>query len=154
VYLYRKSFNEVSGKEENKDNGGYLRITNTQIENKGSGALYRRELSSLSFTGEGGDCTVPMAERDCVKWSDTGKCLTYKCPTLDKENITSIKIDGNYLVLLIYINPLDKGAYSYCQAFPTNGDTNKDGPQQIKWDAIRSSGYEPNYILIIPVQQK
>lgn len=153
VYLYRKSFNEVSGKEENKD-GGYLRITNTQIENKGSGALYRKELSSLSFTGEGGDCTVPMAERDCIQWSDTGKCLTYKCPTLDKENITSIKIDGNYLVLLIYIDPRDKGAYSYCQAFPSDDDTNKDGPQQVKWDAIRSSGYEPNYILIIPVKQK
>jgi len=57
---------------------------------------------------------------------------------------------------LLYIGPkddTDNYVYSYCQAFPKQEDVNKIGPQQIKWDAIRSSGRRPNYILIIPVQK-
>jgi len=155
VDLYRESFNTVIGKEKNKD-AGYLRISSLQI-----GKGYFNQLSSLSFTGTSkSDCTVPEKERECVKWSDAGNCKEYKCPTLDKENITSIKISGDYIVLLLYIDPKDIAAanstytYTYCQAFPTKDDATKDGPQQIKWDAIRSSGYSPNYIFIIPVTQK
>jgi len=156
VYLYRKSFSMVSGKEENKD-GGYLKITTAEIQNKNGRAMYVRKLSDLKFTGaSGSNCTVPQSERDCARWNDTGTCAEYQCPSLDKENISSIKISGNYLVLLVYKSSSDSasGPWTYCQAFPTEDDANKDGPQQIKWDEIRNSGREPNYILIIPVQQK
>jgi len=151
VTLYRKSFNMASEKNDNKDEG-YLKISSSQISK-----LYFKKLSELSFMGDGKECTVPKNERDCIKWAIDGRCTEYQCPLLDKENITSIKISGDYIVLLIYIDPLDNTGnytYSYCQAFPTKDDTNKDGPQQIKWDSIRASNNDPNYILIIPIENK
>jgi len=152
VTLYRESFNMVSGKEANKD-GGYLKLTQSDI-----GGLYEVKLSNLKFTGTTGssNCTVPEPDRVCVKWDDNGKCTQRQCPTLEGESISSIKIDGNYIVLLLYEAPSEEGGLiaSYCQAFPTKDEVNKDGPQQVKWDAIRTSGYKPNYILIIPIQSK
>jgi len=153
VTIYRKSFNIVGGKEDNKNNGGDLKISQSNIN-----GIYEVKLDSLRFTGTIGssNCTVPETERTCVKWDDNGKCTSRQCPTLAEENISSIKIDGDYIVLLLYEAPSEEGGLiaSYCQAFPTKDDVNKDGPQQIKWDAIRASGYDPNYILIIPVQKK
>lgn len=162
IVLYRNSFNKVSGKGANKDNG-YLRISQGDI-----GGLYWQELKNLSFTGDSirqpdittspndsSSCTVPYPERDCVKWSDSGLCIARRCPTLDQENLSSIELDGDYLVVLLYIGPNDDTnnfTYSYCQAFPAESDINKYGPQQVKWDAIRSSGRKPNYILIIPIK--
>jgi len=160
VVLYRKSFNGVGGKEENK-NGGFLRITNSQIKNDGSNSLYIAELKKLRFTGESSnyerikDCTVPKGEQDCAKWDNKDKCVEKQCPNLAGENISSIEINGNYIVLLIYSDELDKNKpwWTYCQAFPKLDDKNKDGPQQIKWDAVRSRGQNPNLILIIPVNK-
>ncbi len=85
-----------------------------------------------------------------------GKCIDWKCPPLGKKNISSIKISGDYLVLLVYSSPSDKqfGPWTYCQAFPAIDDVNKEGPQQIKWDAIRNMGQDPNFIIIIPVIEK
>jgi hypothetical protein len=161
ITIYRNAFGKVSGKGANKDNG-YLKIKQNDI-----GGLYWQELKNLSFTGESirspdittspndnSSCTVPYPERDCVKWSDAGLCVARRCPMLDKEGISSIELNGDYLVVLIYIDPTDdtdRFTYSYCQAFPIDDDINEYGPQQIKWDAIRSSGREPNYLLIIPV---
>lgn len=152
VYLYRKSFQN--------EEGGWLKITNSQIENAGKSTLYAAELSKLKFTGKSsnGDnlknCTVPEDEQDCVKYDKNKKCEQKSCPTLAGENISSIKINGNYLVLLIHYDPSDtKEPWWTCQAFPTVNDVNKTGPNQVKWEHIRNSGKEPNYIMIIPVAQ-
>lgn len=157
VYLYRKSyFNEE---------GGWLKISNSQIQNAGSDNLYSADLNQLRFTGSSSsnNCNVPEDEQDCIKYDDNGTCCTdetcdssgRRCPTLGGENISSIKINGSYLVLLAYVAPMDNqggGPWTYCQEFPTVDDVNKTGPQQIKWQHIRNlSGMTPNYILIIPI---
>ena len=77
------------------------------------------------------------------------------CPALGGENISSIIINGNYLVVFIYFKNGDaeKGPWTSCQEFPLSGDINKFGPQQIKWEDIRnSSGAVPNYVMIIPLK--
>lgn len=161
VYIYRKSFNQVPGKEENKD-GGYLKISNSQIANTGSASGYVGLLRGLRFTGTSSnynnlkDCTVPEDEQNCAKYDEKGKCIQKECPTLDGENISSIEIAGNYLVLLIYLKPGDNpsGPWTYCQAYVSVNDINKDGPQQIKWDAIMSKGQTPNHIFIMPIKEK
>jgi hypothetical protein len=155
VYFYRKSFFN--------EEGGWLKITNSEIENKGSDSLYGADLNELKFTGSASsdydnlkNCTVPEDEQDCINYDKKGNCIQKKCPTLAGENISSIKISGDYLVLLIYENPSDDRNpwWTSCQAFPTNDDVNKEGPQQIKWEGIRNNGQTPNFIVIIPVAQK
>jgi hypothetical protein len=151
ITLYRESFNDSVQKSDNK-NGGYLEIKQNNIKK-----LYWKKLDELKFTGTIGsdECTVPKEDQNCVEWDKYNKCTKYDCPTLAKENITSIKINGDYIVLLIYIGPNDDTnsfTYSYCQAFPTKDEINKIGPQQVKWDPIQSEGREPNYILIIPIK--
>ena len=159
VYFYRKSFNNAKGKEDNL-NGGFLKITNSEIKNKAKdGYFYVGKLDKLTFTGNSSnynnpnDCTVPKEEQDCVQWDNKGKCLNYKCPTLAEKNISSIKINGDYIILLVYFAPSDNnnGPWTYCQAFPGINDVNKNGPQQIKWEAVRSRGQDPNFIIIIPI---
>ena len=161
VYLYRKSFNQIPGKEDNKK-GSFLKITNSQIANSGGPNIYTADLNQLRFTGNSSnynnleDCTVPKEEQDCAKYDVSGKCIQKQCPNLSGENISSIEIAGDYLVLLIYFNPSDNtyGPWSYCQAYSSLRDVNKDGPQQIKWDAIKNRGQDPNFIMIIPVVEK
>jgi len=154
VYIYRKSHNSVAGKEENR-NGGYLKIENSEIKTSAGNSLYFKRLGDLTFNGSGGECTVPKDEMECAFWKDSGICERYKCPSLADENISSININGDYLVVLMYRANNDTGLFStYCQAFPTENDYNKIGPQQIKWDPIKSSGYKPTHILIIPIKQK
>src|SRR3989344_1256179 len=157
VYIYRESFNGVSGKEENKKQG-FLKISNSQIKNL---KIAVAPLSGLKFTGNStnynnlNDCTVPESEQTCIKYNENMQCIEKECPNLSGENISSIKIAGNYLVLFVYFSPSDKiYEWSYCQAYPTLTDINKDGPQQIKWDAIRNRGQNPNFIIIIPVAKK
>ncbi|MEK7658339.1 MAG: hypothetical protein AAB352_00555 [Patescibacteria group bacterium] len=149
VYFYRKSFF-------NK-NGGYYKVPNQNIKNSASG-IYIESLENLQFSGNNsGGCTVPEEEQDCIKWEKNGICKEKKCPALAGENISSIEIKGNYFVLLVYFSPTDKayGPWTYCQAFPTLDDINKNGPKQIKWDFIRNSGgVIPNYMVIIPVSNK
>jgi len=158
ITLYRKSFNGVSGKEENKD-GGYLEITQSDIYDQGG--VFEENLNNLRFTGTvaGKNCTVPEKEQDCAKWDDKGKCTEYQCPLLSGENISSIKIEGEYLVLIDYLQDinfysnLDRvSVYTFCQAFPTDRDINKQGSQQLKWDPIENAGYSPNHILILPIK--
>ena len=150
VYLYRNSFYNKQG--------GWYKINGSKL-NK----IYIEALDNLRFfdqsavSGDNSEgCTVPKEERDCATWNAKGECTKWSCPTLGGKNVSSIKISGNYLVLLVYFSPTDKsyGPWTYCQAFPTINDVNKDGPQQIKWDAIRSRGQDPNYIVIIPILEK
>lgn len=140
VTFYRKSFYN--------DDGGQKKVGNSEI-----GGIYMKNLEDLEFED------VPKEEQDCVNWDLEGNCVEKKTPTLAGENISSIKIDGNYFVMLIYLdpeNPSPEGRYSYsfCQAFPTDDDINKEGPNQIKWEYIRRYGKIPNFVLIFPVEEK
>jgi len=59
--------------------------------------------------------------------------------------------------LLVYYdekNDTPAGPWSFCQAFPTKDDVNRDGPVQIKWENVNNVGMTPNFALIIPVTQK
>lgn len=150
VYFYRKSYFN--------DKGGYYKIKNSEIKN-----IYVEKLDDLKFTGNSksnnpDSCTVEnKEEQDCTEYDKNGNCVTRACPTLGGENISSIKINGNYFVLLVYFSPQDneKGPWTACQAFPLADDVNKIGPQQIKWESIRNANkILPNYVVIIPVESK
>ncbi|MCX6720041.1 MAG: hypothetical protein NTV36_02945 [Candidatus Staskawiczbacteria bacterium] len=158
VYFYRKScFDRPGGTNStisycNQNSGGYYKVDNSEI----TGKIYIHALdgpNGLKFQG------VPEEEQDCVKYEENGNCTkdNKQVPSLGGENITSIKINGNYIVLLVYFGPDDAsyGPWSYCQAFPTINDVNKTGPSQIKWENIRNNaGFVPNYVVIIPVREK
>jgi len=157
VYLYRGSFNKVPGKEDNIEQG-FLKIANSRIKNSG---VFVANLSQLKFTGNSwnfdnlNNCTVPEKDLICIKYDENRNCIEKQCPDLSEENISSIKIAGDYLVMLIYFDPVDTSLkWSYCQAYPSLKDIDKEGPQQIKWDAIRNRGQDPNYIAIIPITKK
>ncbi len=167
VYFYRKScFNNQSSDDVNalvqhcnQNSGGYYKVPNSSI-----GSIFVSRLENLQFTGVGSaKCTVPEKEQDCVKYDKNGVCCTQKtcgesgrkCPTLSGENISSVIINGKYIVLFVYKTneEASKGPWTYCQAFPTTKDINKIGPQQIKWQSIRNnSGVVPNYVVIFPIQ--
>jgi hypothetical protein len=147
IIFYRKSFFDNSG--------GYLKLSVNDIKSK---KLY--DLTQLSFTGSLGssDCTVPEKEQDCIEWNNNKECIKTKCPNLAGENITSIKISGNYQIILFYFKAGIDGAYgpwSFCQEFPTSSDANKEGPQQIKWENVKQqAGMPPTWLFIMPVQEK
>ena len=141
VYFYRKSyFNQE---------GGYLFISNDDIGDLNRRGPYANKLDQLQFIG------VPEEEQDCIKYDDKGKCAERAIPTLAGENISSIKIRGDYLVLLTYAGPKESCedvVNTSCQEFPTPDDINKTGPQQIKWEEIRNyNGVIPNCLTIIPI---
>jgi len=122
-----------------------------KIKNNEIGGIYIGSLKDLEFED------VPEEEQDCIEWDLDGVCITKKPPTLEGENISSIKIDGNYFVMLLYFDPVNDspaGPWTFCQAFPTEDDMNKQGPRQIKWEYIRRQGKTPNYVLIFPVKEK
>lgn len=139
VYFYRKSYFN--------DKGGSFKVDNSEIKN-----IYVKSLEDLKFQD------VPKEEQDCIKYDANGECNKdgRQAPTLAGENISSIKIKGDYLVMLVYRSPEDdsSGPWSYCQEFPTAEDLNKTGPQQIKWQNIRNIGsLIPNYLVIIPIKR-
>ena len=157
VYFYHNSCfnNQLSGRIDdliaycNQYAGGYYKISNSQIKN-----LYNARLNTLKFQN------TPDQEKDCIKYEKDGSCAKdgRMAPTLDGENISSIIINGDYLVLLIYADPKDEpngGPWTSCQSFPLTSDTNKIGPQQIKWENIRNmGGVLPNNVIIFPVASK
>jgi len=148
VYIYRRSyFNE---------SGGWLKITNSEIASGSGGGIYQESLDDLYFLGDDRKCNVPEQERVCVKYDEKGECSERRCPSLAGGNISSIRINGSYLVLLVYSGPYDDSnvaIWSSCQEFPLVDDVNKTGPQQIKWEKIKNNeGVIPNFILIIPVK--
>lgn len=145
VYFYRKSYFN--------NDGGVLKIENNQIRSAG---VFIAKLETLEFKDYSG-CNVPEAEQDCIDFDEKGNCTQKKCPNLSGENITSIKIKGNYIVLLVYFDETkdaNYGPWTFCQAFPTKDDVTKNGPNQIKWESIRNTGQLPNYMVIIPIKEK
>ncbi|MCX6723930.1 MAG: hypothetical protein NT155_02000 [Candidatus Staskawiczbacteria bacterium] len=151
IYFFRKSCfnNQISGQLPDtiayckEHSGGYYKIENSQI----NGA---KKLDDLKFQN------VPEEEQDCAKYDNSGKCSNRTPPSLAGENISSIIINGNYLVLLVYMGPQDSssGPWTSCQAFPTVDDINRIGPQQIKWEKIKNNGgVVPNYVIILPIKK-
>jgi hypothetical protein len=157
VYFFRKPcFND--GKHntieslvnfcKDKEHGGFYKVPNSDIKNPQE--IYTTKLDDLTFE------EVPEEEQDCTKWDKKNLCTSRGPVSLGGENISSIIVNGNYLVLLVYFAPEDedKGPWTACQEFPTTDDANKTGPRQVKWDIIRNSkGVVPNYVLIIPVKK-
>ena len=86
---------------------------------------------------------------------DASTMDAYFYPNHSQENISSVKIKGNYLVMFVYFGPGDTsaGIWSACQEYPSVDDANKLGPQQIKWDKIRNNGNLPNYVMIFPIKK-
>jgi hypothetical protein len=126
---------------------GYYKVSNSEIS-----GIYIGRLEDLKFEH------VPKNEQNCIKYDKTGKCITRnpQSPSLGGENISSVIINGNYLVLFVYLGPQDNesGPWTSCQEFPIANDVNRMGPQQIKWQNIRNSnGVVPNYVIIIPIQK-
>jgi len=161
VYLFRKSCFNNNIQECKNNGGGWQKISNSEIKNskiyiqKLEKLTYNRDSSSTNSNG----CTVPNEEQNCINWDERGNCVKRECPNLSGENITSIKINGNYLVLLVYFDEAKDqkyGPWSFCQTFPTKNDVTKNGPSQIKWESIRNLNTSrlPNYIVIIPVKDK
>jgi len=144
VKIYRKSFFDADG--------GYLNIANQKIN-----GIYIGRLEKMFFTNDAGKCTVPEKEQVCANWDQNGNCIKKTCPNLAGENISSIEIKGNYIVMLVYYNPSEFGSsnpsnlWSWCQEFPADNDADQNGPEQIKWEGIRQTGKLPNSIVIIPV---
>ena len=143
VYIYRKPFYNPDG--------GWIKISNAQI----GGNVFGEELQNLTFNGDNGACTVPIDEQTCSKWDNKGNCTQKDCPTLAGREISSIKILGDYIVFLVYLDPSDVNTtWSYCQEFPTPNDANRSGPQQIKWEKVTNQKNIPNLIYIYPVKNK
>ena len=142
-----------------ENGGGWYQVINDDIKKgitdpvTGSKNAFSVDLNSLTFTN------VPDNEQICTKYDVIlGECVpgSRQPPTLGGENISSMIIHGNYLVLLVYKGPSDNlyGPWTYCQEFPTVNDVNKIGPQQIKWQNIRNTSYVvPNDVVIIPIQK-
>lgn len=138
VTFYRRSYFDASG--------GYYFVENSQIN-----GIYIHRLDELQFDVDG----VPEEELNCISYDENGLCIDRETPTLEGENISSVEIKGNYIVLFVYFSPNDTetGIWTFCQEFPNADDINKIGPQQIKWENIRNNGgVVPNYVVIIPVQ--
>jgi len=153
VYFFRKScFNDKAYSNATDlinhceaNSGGYYEVTNDEIS-----PLYIGDLNQLKFRN-----VLPQEEQDCVKYDKNDACIGRAPQSLGGENTSSIIINGNYLVLLIYkaTNDPTYGPWTSCQEFPTGNDVNKLGPRQIKWENIRNNnGVIPNYVLIIPIQ--
>lgn len=153
--------------------------TGCSAEGEDGNSFYVVKLEKLSFTGsESSECTTPVEEQNCVKYNEDGSCGDIHgaddcgdsiceenhngangcrcCPSLGGENISSLVINGDYLVLFVYLDTSDgKLNLSSCQEFPNNGDVNKFGPQQMKWENIRNSGgVIPNYAIIFPIKKE
>lgn len=144
VYIYRKPFFNTDG--------GWVKISGEQIGSR----VFGKELKDLTFNGYFSECNVPEDEKICAKWNNRGECTQKDCPTLAGKEISSIKIEGNYIVFLIYADPkdADAGPWSYCQEFPTPNDINREGPKQIKWEKVLNQRKLPNWIYIYPVKTK
>lgn len=142
VTFYRKPFFDSSG-------GSYKVPPSAMQKN-----IYIKELKELTFEN------VPEEEKKCAWWNEKGVCEKKEPQNLSGDNIASIKIEGDYLVLLVYFDrekPDPKyGPWSFCQAFGTEGDEDKDGPREIKWENIRNlnSGDSPNFMVIFPIENK
>ena len=151
ITFYRKAFfNENLPPDRQRE--GVFTVEHSNLSPRGYYFVY---LNNLRFENRKRECNIPVEEQDCLAWDLEGKCIQRRCPTLAGENISSIKINGDYFVLLLHYDAKTK-EWSTCQAFPAPDDINKEGPEQIKWEYIRRDplGKLPNAVLIFPVASK
>lgn len=150
--------------------GGFFTITASDIQKAAKAGTTKRIDLNTTYFGPSADsatCTVPKDQQDCVKYDENGLCTQRTCPTLAEKSIGSIRINGNYLVVLVYYNQADpqsgaevtqNGTWNLCQSFPSPDDINKLGPRQIKWEDIRNNGDVvanlPNWLFIFPIDTK
>jgi hypothetical protein len=150
---------------------GYCKIDNSEINGIFASELSDLYLTSLSDCADDtlrcgdrrSECTTHGENCVCKQWVEDGSCEGEKieeryCPNLAGENISGIKLDGNYVAVLVYYGPQDlekTGPWTDCQAYPVPDDVDKTGGI-IKWDAIRNNNYGrlPNWMFILPVKQK
>jgi len=138
------------------------------VENSDIAGIYQAQLKDLTFMGWVPDpndpsapptwgCTVPKKEQDCTAWKFDGTCEigARRCPTLANKNISSISINGDYAVILLYLAESSASPYQWtaCQVYPTVDDIRKGGPHQIKWDYIINHGNSPNWVVILPIKK-
>jgi len=136
VTFYRKSFFNQEG--------GWFKVKNDQIK----GGNYILDLERAYFQW------VPEEDKTCTKWNFEGNCIERRPPKLS-EGISSIKIDGNYFVVLLSPRTsTQRLKFGNCQAFPTPADANKIGPQQLKWEPIYTAEVQPKWAVIFPVTSK
>lgn len=170
VWFFRKPCLINSGYNYNTDGlvdycrenkGGWYFVDNATIKNGlNCGAGTNKCLFLLDLNDDNSYFNdVPEYEQDCTLYDDQGNCVRghRQPPSLGGENISSIIINGQYLVLLLYFDPVNGSTvetiYSFCQEFSTSVDVNKIGPQQVKWENIRNNGgVVPNYAIIIPIK--
>ncbi|MEK7562196.1 MAG: hypothetical protein AAB509_00750 [Patescibacteria group bacterium] len=147
--------------------GGHCKIDNSKIKGIFASNLSDLYLTNLSDCADDtlrcGDknskCTTGGENCICKQWTQDGSCEKERyCPNLAGENVSGIKLDGNYIAVLVYFGPQDPartGPWTDCQAYPVPDDVNKIGGI-IKWDAIRNNNYGrlPNWMFILPVKQK
>ena len=161
VYFYRKPcFNKIGNPGSplninslvsycNGKNDGWYESTNSDIQGQG-GNLFVLNLNQTKFKD------VPDEQQDCVEYDKYGNCTGRQAPSLGGDNISTIVVNGNYAVLLVYAGPKDgpSGPWSYCELFPGIDDANNIGPMQVKWENIRNHGdVVPNYAIIIPINK-
>ena len=149
ITFYRKAFFNENLPLDKRDEG-IFKVEHSDLFPSGYYFVY---LKNLKFGDGSGDCNIPIEEQNCIDWDLEGKCIQRECPTLAGDNITSIKINGDYFVILLYYDE-GTGEWSFCQAFPAPADVNKDGPKQIKWEYVHREGTPPNAVLIFPVYKK
>ena len=146
VIFYRNPFFKTAG--------GWKKVSKGEIA-----SMPEFNLENLTFDGNGGDCTVPEIEQDCIKWDISGQCSkdpgSRTCPKLTPKNINSIDVGGKYFVVFYYngrpVSSTNPYSYSNCQIFPTPEDINFYGPKEMKWDYIRNYGDVPNVMAIFPI---
>jgi len=151
VNLYRSPFG--NGQE------GYTAIRGSEIESRG---IYIEKLENIKFYDPyanlwGSDtdrCTSQTL--DCKNYNEKGVCYEKQCPNLGGENLGSIAFNANYyLVLLVYFDPITDakyGPWTYCQAFSTIKDVNREGVIKVDWENIRQLNKIPNYLIILPIE--
>ena len=137
---------------------GYYKVSNQDVLKsiKNGSAGYLINLDTLKFTGDinSTTCTVPKYNQDCSQYDASGKCTQWACPSLGGQNVSSVVINGPYLVLFIYKNQSDAslGPWTDCQLFPSANDISGMGPLKLRWESIRNKvGEVPNYVEIIPI---
>ncbi len=138
-----------------ENSGGWYKIENEEI--KGTDKIYTAKLDDLSFND------IPEGEEDCIKYDKYNRCSATKPPTLGGKNISSMVIDGDYL--LIFYNHKDPNAggrnigkigstdWSACQQFPSYYDVDRLGTRQLKWEIVMNHNgvMLPDSVAIIPI---
>ncbi len=132
VTFYRKPFYN--------NEGGTFAVGKSDIVN-----IYSKWLKYLRFND------VPKEEKECIAWDIFGGnpeenyCTLWEAPNLAGKNTSSIKIDDDFLVILIASQELEWG----CQVFPTLEDVNQEGPKQLKWEYVNRDTRSPDYLYIL-----